>query len=229
MIEGFRARGIYPENVVSLAEESLIWANAPDSLTPLDPHKIQWASEIALAATAFSLDPFQESLPEQNYGGFSLDEERELKSDLSAGLHDYAFNNAPQLLLDPSKEIEVHGFHSVFRVAQGGQLLTELVVQFAQKDEEKTTMLGGVPFRGGTTIVAGTDGRIRYVIAKPLPSSQLDPEAKGEADQRYNRQLETLQKMDLADPMLTYGTDEHFSKRSSLRAKIASLHQGVMG
>jgi hypothetical protein len=30
MIEGFRARGIYPEGVLSLAEESLVWPSWSD-------------------------------------------------------------------------------------------------------------------------------------------------------------------------------------------------------
>jgi len=39
MIEAFRSRGIYPENVRSLAEESLLWENAPSVPDSVDPQK----------------------------------------------------------------------------------------------------------------------------------------------------------------------------------------------
>ena len=76
MIEAFRVRGIYPENVASLAEESLIWEEAADNLPPFDPTKIRWANEIYRASTAFSLNP---SNVDNDWGGFSSDDERELK------------------------------------------------------------------------------------------------------------------------------------------------------
>lgn len=235
IIEAFRARGIYPENVASLAEESLIWADASNQLPPLDPVKIKWANEIALAASAFSLDPFQYSASElptifssrSEWGSFSSDEEREVKTDLVGGLYDYAKGNAKDLYLDQNRPIQVSGFHTVFRVAPNGQLLTELVVQFLQKDETQLNELGGLPFRGGTTIVAGTDGRIRYVIAKPLPSNNIDSVASQNSKMRLQRQQEYLAAIDLADPKLAYGDDAYFRQRSSLRMKIASLHQGV--
>jgi hypothetical protein len=235
MIEAFRARGIYPENVASLAEESLVWADASKQIPALDPMKIKWANEIALAASAFSLDPFQYNFSDQplifgsrsDWGSFSSDEERELKSELASSLHEYARENAKELYLDPDKQIQVSGFHTVFRVAPNGQLLTELVVQFLQQDENQLVKLGGVPFRGGTTIVAGTDGRIRYVIAKPLPSTHIDKDASQNATLRLQRQQDYLALVDLADPKLAYGDDAYFTQRSSLRMKIASLHQGV--
>ena len=235
IIEAFRARGIYPENVASLAEESLIWEDASKQLPPLDPVKIKLANEIALAASAFSLDPFQYSASDlptifssrSDWGSFSSDEEREVKTELVGGLYDYAKGNVKELYLDQNKPIQVTGFHTVFRVAPNGQLLTELVVQFLQKDETQLNELGGVPFRGGTTIVAGTDGHIRYVIAKPLPSTNIDGVASQNSKMRLQRQQEYLAAIDLADPKMAYGNDAYFKQRSSLRSMIASLHQGV--
>jgi len=106
-------------------------------------------------------------------------------------------------------------------------LLTELVVQFMQEDETMTDELGGIPFRGGTTIVAGTDGRIRYVIAKPLPAVNIEAAARGNAGQRLDRQRAYLAATDLADAQLAYGDDAYWGKRAYLRMKIAALHQGV--
>ncbi len=235
MIEAFRARGIYAENVVSLAEESLVWPDAPSDLPVLDPNKIKWANEIALAASSFSLDPFRESRPDDvrlgssstDWGSFSSEDEQALKAELASGLHDYASSNTTGLYLDPTRPIQVSGFHTVFRVGPGGQLLTELVVQFAQRDTELQAQLGGVPFRGGTTIVAGTDGRVRYVIAKPLSTGNDDPGVAKSAGDRLQRQRAHLSAADGADPQLSYGTDDYFAQRSNLRMRIAALHQGV--
>lgn len=242
IIEAFRARGIYPDDVTSLAEESLVWADAPREMPPLDHHKIKWANEIAVASTAFSLDPFRAAarelsqpsslhadlgMAESDYGGFSAKGERGLKSTLKDSLVSYARDNANWLYLDSSKGIEVSGFHTVFRVAPGGQLLTELVAQFCQQDESKAAEFGGVPFRGGTTIVAGTDGRIRYVIAKPLPAANIDASARARAENRLKRQGAYLTATDLADVQLAYGDDIYHQQRSLLRMKIASLHEGV--
>jgi len=100
-IEAFRDRGILPREGSLPAEESLIWPGAPKDIPVLAYEKMQWANEIALAATAYSLDPFE--MPEEDqadlpgmrsflgkggtdYGGFSSDDERELKSDLASGL-----------------------------------------------------------------------------------------------------------------------------------------------
>jgi hypothetical protein len=241
MIEAFRNRGIYAENVASLAEESLIWSDAPRYVPPLDHHKINWANQIALAATAFSLDPFQASEPEQlgasmqsalgssssDWGSFSSDEEQELKTDLVFSLHDYAISNADSLFLDRSKPIQVTGFHTVFRVAPGGQLLTELVVQYMQQDDTNIAELGGIPFRGGTTIVAGADGRIRYMIAKPLPAPNIEAAVSMNAKQRLDRQQAYLATTDLADAQLAYGSDTYLVQRAKRRMNITSLHQGV--
>ncbi len=247
LIEAFRARGIYPKNVASLAEESLVWPGAAkDDPTQndlaLDHNKINWANKLALAATTFSLDPFKP--PTQEPGGGSIQstlggspsdwgsygsEEIELHTDLHFGLQNWATDNAKALFLnpDPNFQIQVVGFYTVYRVAPAGQLLTELVVQFMQQDETKTAELGGIPFRGGTTIVAGADGRIRYVIAKPLPSDSLDAVASENAKQRLDDQRAYLATTDLADTRLAYGNDTHFAQRAKHRMNIASLHQGV--
>jgi hypothetical protein len=239
MIEAFRRKAIYPDGVVSLAEESLIWSNAPKDIEKLNWDKMQLANEIAWASTAFSQDPFQEQteqeaaadddslyMMQKSYGGFSNEIERGNKTALAASLHDYAQYNAEKLFLDSTRPIEVAGFHTIFRVGSGGHLLSELVAQFTQKVDTEKPNLGGVPFRGGTTIVAGTDGRVRYIIAKPLPSAKLSEEAQRSARRRYERQRETLTRMDLEDPHLTYADQKYWNKRSELRMKIAALHRG---
>ncbi|MFZ2089790.1 MAG: hypothetical protein WAU47_14565 [Desulfobaccales bacterium] len=227
MIEAFRARGIYPEGVASLAEESLIWQEAPSDIPPLPYERIKLANEISLAASAFSQNPFEEAGEDRNWGGFSSSEERGHKEELAKHLHQYARQNAASLYLDPKKTIMVRGFHTSFRVGINGRLISELIVQFTQEDEDLRTELGGIPFRGGTTIIAGTEGRVRYLIAKPLPSKAIDPAMAHRAGLRLQRQRGYLAASDLRDPELAYGNVNYMKDRAFLRMRLASLHQGV--
>ena len=71
---------------------------------------------------------------------------------------------------DPDLDIRVAGFHSSYRVAPDGQLLIDIVAQFEQRKPETSDEFGGVPLRGGTTVVASADGVVRYVISKPFES-----------------------------------------------------------
>ncbi len=229
-IEAFRVRGIYPAHVASLAEESLIWEEPPATLPRLPSEKIQLASEIALAAEAFNQDPFAEGSADETWGSYGSDDGDDpfaLKQGLAVGLHEYAVQNAAELQLDPRRSIRVRGFHTVFRVKPRGQILPELVVQYVQTDDSRKDEFGGIPLRGGTTIVAGVDGRVRYVIAKPLTSAAIAGDAVRAANERAEKQREYLAHCDLADPRLTYDDEQYELRRSLERSRLASLHEGL--
>jgi hypothetical protein len=142
-------------------------------------------------------------------------------------LHTYATKQAPKLYLDPNFKISVKGFHTVFRVSPRGQLLTELVVQFTQQNGTVKEDLGGIPFRGGTTIIAGMDGKVRYVIAKPINSGYFGDSISRGANERLKLQKEYLEKSDLADAQLPYAGPDYVRERAKLRMRFASLHRGV--
>ena len=234
MIEAFRLRGIYPENVASLAEESLLWENADPGIPGLPLEGLDMLQELFFAAADFG----NVSAPWSTWGqstsrsGSSFqeaDSDMALTSSMAQILHQYAEQNRQHFHLseDPTIKIEVHGFHPVFRVAPNGQLLIELVAQFAQTDRSKVTELGGLPLRGGTTLVASANGKIRYVISKPLPSANLEPGKQKEAQARLERQRTYLKLTDLADPKLSYASQQQIANRMRLRMNLASLHQGV--
>jgi hypothetical protein len=122
----------------------------------------------------------------------------------------------------------VHGFHSVFRVAPNGRLLIELVVQFAQQDRTQLNALGGIPLRGGTTLVASADGQVRYLIAKPLPSARLEPARRREADARVERQKGYVAMCDARDARLAYADDAYVGQRMALRMNLSALHDGAV-
>jgi len=212
MIEAFRKRGIYPTQVASLAEESLLWetpkglALSMEGLVPA----------FAAAAMGFNRDRRAVSLK---------------KRAVAVGLHQFAMRNREVLRLDPHRPVAVRAFTPVFRVGPDGALVVELVAQLVQTDENYESELGGIPLRGGTTIIVAGDGRIRYAIAKPI--KRLRGRKSGrrgvderDGDARYAAQLRYLNASDAADPRMVYEGGEYRLTRSLARMSLASLHGG---
>jgi hypothetical protein len=148
---------------------------------------------------------------------------------LAYQLNKWSKRNRKVLCLRSNVPIEVHGFHPVFRVAPNGQLLTELIVQLAQTDRSEERNLGGIPFRGGTTLVASADGTVRYVISKPLPDPRLPSEIQKAAKERLEKQLNYLRVCDMADPNFSYMRSGQLTDRTKTRMNLRFLHQGMVG
>jgi hypothetical protein len=143
-------------------------------------------------------------------------------------LTSYAQRNAQRLGLDPARSIAVTGFHQVHRVGRDQRLLIELIAQFVQTDDSREAEFGGLPFRGGTTVVFGADGGVRYVIAKPLPSPGVSPEVQRAGQEREQRFRSFLLQADLADPRMAWGDANYQRQRMRLRAQLRELHGGVL-
>jgi hypothetical protein len=238
LIDAFRGRGIYPVNVASSAEESLLWDSVEPGFPKLPLNTMETLNELLFFATTFSRSAdrwygSESKAPDSSQvASYSVSDEgtdRDISENMAGQLYAYAQANAPALLLDPSRKIEVHGFHPVFRIAPDGRLLIELVVQFAQKDEQQNDDLGGIPLRGGTTLVASADGTVRYLIAKPLPSNLLIPAMQREAQARYERQVNYVRLCDSVDANSAYLGSEEFKVRMAARMNLSSLHQGALG
>jgi hypothetical protein len=118
----------------------------------------------------------------------------------------------------------VTGFHPVFRVAPSGRLVIELVVQYMQQDNSRKGALAGLPGRGGTTVIAGFDGRIRYVIARPVSDDGQPPEVAQATRERFERQARFMLRMDRRDPLVGYMSDVDYNQRMALRASLSALH-----
>lgn len=237
MIEAFRLRGIYPENVASLAEESLLWNNAEPGFPRIPIETLEMLRELMFAATSVSQSPrpwapwrdVDEAAARRRQAYTIGDDggDSDLSAEMAQQLHAYATANAERLLLAPGVPIAVHGFHSVFRVSPNGRLLIELVAQFAQQDRSRLDEMGGIPVRGGTTVVASADGDVRYIIAKPLLSSKLDPARQREAAARLERQQAYVALCDLNDARLAYASEDYARRRMAARMNLSALHQGV--
>lgn len=228
MIDGFRLRAIYPDGVVSLAEESLIWG-CPDEIepvpvAPLGDLLMKSVRGFTRERPAATGDPEEESETLTGYG--PQDEDRDFG--YPKELHAYATRNAAWLGLDPARKIAVDRFNWVFRVGRNNQLIIELVTQFVQTDREASLkpIYGGLPYRGGTTVVASADGKVRYVIPKPIdPSPTLSSEHQRDARVRRQRQLDFIASCDRSDPRFAWGDQAYRDQRMALRMNFAALHE----
>jgi hypothetical protein len=209
MIEAFRVRGVYPENVVSLAQESLLWEDRTGEIPDLPVNLLR--QQLVLSARAFDrYAPGRES-DDDSVGPWAH------------ALRAWAVENARSLDLVPGFPVELGGFHTVFRVSPDGQLLVELVARFVQTPKDPKDV---PPLRGGTTIVASSEGKVRYAISKPLPSKSLRPEAHREGNRRRERQARVTDEMALRDPSLAWG-DARSEKRRRRGVSFEALHRPV--
>lgn len=221
MIDAFRSRGIYPDYVTSLAEDSLLWER-PDGLEQIPQDGIPQIMQDA--ARTFRRRPAEINEKDPAH----LDDGNVLHKN-AVELGDWAKRNAAALDLDDRRKIEVQGFHPVFRVAPNGQLQVEVVVQFAQiQHTDDQPEFGGLPLRGGTTVIAGADGTVRYVISKPLPAKGIRKEKVSEAEDRKDRQLTFVEDCDRRDASLPWSNDDYGKKRMAAY-NFRNLHQGLLG
>ncbi len=214
MIDAFRVRGIYPEGVTSLAEGSLLWEPVEEKIAVPRNLKEWMKNQVVADAQAFNR---KAALPP--YGFLKV----------AGDFSKWARDNASMLMLDPQRPIKALGFHPSFRVGSQGQLLLELVMQFSQEEAGSATgdEFGGVHFRGGTTVIASADDRVRYIIAKPLPHKGLAPDKLREARARRDRQCEFVEQSDLGDAALAWYDDKSYMGRMAKRASFAAIHRRI--
>jgi len=206
MIEAFRKRGIYPADVRSLSEDALCWPEAPRDDIP--PMPSEWVAQVLLVnAQAVQVHGDKET----------REKARERLKGAKAKLTEWAIENAAALQLSPDDGIEVQGFHGTFRVAPNGRLVVEVVVRFTQCEQtDDAPEYGGLPFRGGTTVVAESSGHVRFIIAKPLASRQ-----------RRARQLDFVESCDAQDPAFSW-TDDAYHRNRIADLSFAALHRGMV-
>jgi hypothetical protein len=71
------------------------------------------------------------------------------------------------------------------------------------------------------------DGKVRYVIAKPINSGFFGDSISRGAQVRYQLQKDYLERSDLADAQLPYSNQAYYNDRARQRMRFASLHRGV--
>ena len=210
-IDAFRVRGIFAPGVSSLAEEALRLGR------PTELDGVALPPEIVARSLASQFDYLENGARTQR---------PMIEPPLLA---EFAKANAAALQLDPAVKIALKGFHPSFHVDENGQLLVELIAQWAQtprRGDANRVEIGGEVLRAGTTVVFASDGSIRYVAAKPLPGPHLTNETQQEAAaarvaefQRYAGAL------DERDAGLTWMTDRDVARRMTVRASFAAAHR----
>lgn len=242
LIEAFRRRGAYPIGVASFAEESLLWEQweweAERRLHPKAEMAVNLMNTSTLAhivqASSFERDLAHRVSPEEyrsQLGRFYRSEvdsadETDSRDETFSFLHGFASRNCAGLRLDAKLPIQVASFNSVMRLLPNGRPRIEHVVQLLQQVPGSEAENGGIPLRGGTTMILSALGEVRYVIAKPLPMARgLSPAERERAEARIARQREYLNFMDLTDPRTPYYGKKDYANRMQLRMRLASLHQ----
>jgi hypothetical protein len=172
MIEAFRVRGIFPEGVISLAEESLVWP-APKPGQPMSQLQRIAIGDLMLQAF-FNEDSEADTNPDDPAAGPPLVDAGP-SSMVTPGAYSaliaYGHQEAANLGLDPLSELSVQGLHPTFRIASNGRVRLDIVAQFVQEVKPPPAdaeHYGGLRMYAGTTVIFDQQGNVRYVIKKPL-------------------------------------------------------------
>lgn len=210
LIESFRQRGIYPEGVRSLAEESLIWGGEERALPQIESSIIGRLMTETVIGRASEDDGEGREIAEMLQG--------------------WATASADKLDLDPNPErkIAIRGFHPIMRVGSNGRVKVDIVCQFIQErpvNPEELQRFGGLRLRAGTTVVFSQSGKVRFVIPKPLKE---DAEIRDGVPVRNLKAIEEfIQSVDNADESLLWRDTSYLERRMVERANFALLDRGL--
>ena len=176
LVESLRRRGIYPDQAASLTDEDLVWPR-PDGLRLVDGGRAIDLAPLILAATQ-DLDPSGEAgeslRPGESVGPDDAGSTvvRRLARDLAR----WGSAHCAALGLEPTLPCALHGMHVTYQAGADHQVRPQVILQFTQRRPDLQD--GALPaVRAATTVVAGVDGRVRYLVTKPLPA----PDAAGGA------------------------------------------------
>ncbi|WP_353829253.1 hypothetical protein [Agromyces sp. SYSU T0242] len=196
LVESLRRRGIFPPGVVSLADQALLWRRPVADLDLTEGDAAVDLGGLILDST-IKLDP--SATPQQAAGRAARDRSEPVFAQTS----DWAEAHAIELGLDPDAGgFRVLGMHVGFQGAADGQSHPRIFIQLVQRredlevgeDRDTRTRL-----HAGCTVIANVDGRVNWVVPKPLP--YRNPEA-----------LDLL-----ADPLRSYAREQHAAGVQRLR------------
>lgn len=252
LVNAFRRRGILPDGVGSLAEESLVLP-APEGELRFDAAGLGTFAELMQAA-ASRVDGDEDDEPDAGAEAEETDEAGEApgpgaegacradkggrrgRRRLSVGgrmaalLTCFAEAHREALLLGP-EPVRPVGLHAGFRVGQDGQLVVELIAQLVQKRAGDDPALGGLVYRGGTTLVIGADGAVRAMAAKPLGAAgpAAAPGAPEAVEPRRQALRQHVAQLDARDPASPYRAAGAHRVRMQARGSLAGLHGAERG
>jgi hypothetical protein len=157
LIAAFAERGIYPEGVDQLSEDSLLWrppTRFVEPITPLHFSNLRFAGDPSLPAGEAELIRQAEAL--------------------------WTFVTRPHIVeefglsmsgVDGAEPPVVQSIRTARRVGPDGQVLFDLVAELTQQRTVTDPVTGiAAKFFGGCTLIVGPEGEVRYSISKHIRS-----------------------------------------------------------
>lgn len=170
LIDAFARRGIYPDDVPNLSEDALLWRPPSRELEPIGALHfkcLRFAGDPGRAADEAELrrqaDAVGKYVMRPDYAGefgCALPGDAALRSDT----------------VDPALVCSVR---SLRRVGPDKEISFDIVAEVVQRPRLGSADYGLTEFFGGSTIILGADGAIRYVIRKGVANqSRLEAQSR---------------------------------------------------
>lgn len=170
-IDAFRRHRIYPSHVDDLSEDSLLW-RAPERLIP--PTRFRPIRGLAFRKLKFSGDPAWPA------------DEKELRRQATVfgnvvakpenrRVFGLAIKGEDDLRGDHVELPKIQSIRSSRRIGPSGQIVFDIIAEVTQK---RMAQFGEgsakeiCAFYGGSTVIIDPDGRIRYVVRKPVTDNK---------------------------------------------------------
>jgi hypothetical protein len=170
LIDAFRERHIFPGGIAALSEDALLWDTPPEaiSIPQLNFGRLRFSGDPGRAASA------KEAQRQARLIGQMVCKRSNLED---FGLADPADKAA--YLGDAVRAPVVESVRSSRRVGPEGQLSFDLVAVVTQCRKVQRPDFTPFDFTGGATIILGSEGQVRYVIAKNIKNEgRLERERK---------------------------------------------------
>lgn len=163
-IEAFGRRRVFPRRVPTLSMDALLWHPPDIGITKIENltfARLKFAGDPGQPASGKELRRQAKALGEfvtrpENLDAFGLAREGDAK-----------------LKGDPVGPPRVHSIRSSRRVGPDGQVVFDLVAEVIQTRRSRDVTSGAeFDFYGGSTIILGPDGEVRYIIAKGVTGAE---------------------------------------------------------
>jgi hypothetical protein len=163
LIDAFARRGIFPDGVLNLSEDALLWLKPTIELQPiqaLDFNRLRFAGDPGRAADADELRRQAEAV-----GAYVMQPG-------IAPQFGCAMPDDPALEGDRVDPALVCSVRSLRRIGPNKEIKFELVAEVVQRRWIAGPAGQRCEFHGGSTVIIGPDGQIRYLISKSITDAR---------------------------------------------------------